>query len=74
MPWSQDNTRADADDAVDRTCSGRCGEGPEITVLCPTGTDPFLWCDPSGRRPPKLICATRGEVPPIIDGNDNDEE
>jgi len=53
MPWTQDNTSAESDDAVNRTCTGRCGD-QETTIPCPPGTDPYVKCDPSGRRPPKI--------------------
>ena len=72
MPWSQDNTFADSDDAINRTCTGRCGD-QETTVPCPPGTDPFVKCDPSGMRPPRVICVPRGELPPILDEDDEEE-
>jgi hypothetical protein len=67
MGWTQDNTSADADDMVTRTCTGRCGDGPAITIPCPPGTDPFINC---GSQPPRLICVPRGEVPPLENDSD----
>ena len=71
MSWTQDNTTADSDDTLSRTCTGRCGD-LETTIPCPPGTDPYVKCDPTGRQPPKVVCVPRGGIPPLDDDSDSD--